>query len=127
MEKITMKNFDKTFASQFAGAWISAWNSHDLDRVLEHYEEDFIFTSPMINSVTGEPSGRLQGKSAVRAYWSQALSRLPNLHFELLDTLLGAGNLTLYYRGHRGFVAETFFFSEGHKVAQAAATYSIAP
>jgi len=34
-----MKNFDKTFASQFAGAWISAWNSQDLDRVLEHSED----------------------------------------------------------------------------------------
>ena len=29
------------FADQFARAWMEAWNAHDLDRVLAHYEEDF--------------------------------------------------------------------------------------
>lgn len=120
-----MHAIDETFARHFAQAWVAAWNARDLDQVLAHYEEDFVFQSPMITVVTGEPSGRLQGKAAVRAYWAAALARLPDLHFELVDVLLGAGCLTLYYRGHRGLVAETFFFDGSHLAVRATAAYSI--
>ena len=76
----------------------------------------------MITAVTREPSGRLQGKTAVRAYWEAALARLPDFHFKLQDVLLGADCLTLYYQWHRGLVAETFFFEGGTKVARATAS-----
>jgi ketosteroid isomerase-like protein len=33
-------------AQSFASSWASAWNAHDLDRVLEHYEDDFEMASP---------------------------------------------------------------------------------
>ena len=120
-----MSRTNEIFARQFAQEWVNAWNAHNLDLVLEHYEEDFVLQSPMITTITGDPSGRLLGKTAVRSYWSAALQRLPSLHFDLLDVLLGADCVTLYYRGHRGLVAETFFFNDGAKVVQAAATYSI--
>lgn len=113
------------FAQAFADEWISAWNAHDLDRVLGHYCDDFEFRSPLIVAIAGEPSGRLQGKTAIRAYWSQALARLPGLRFERVDLLLGAGCLTIYYRGHRGLVAETFFFDGDGRVRQSAACYSV--
>ena len=32
---------EKGFAERFAKEWVAAWNSHDLERVLEHYEDDF--------------------------------------------------------------------------------------
>ncbi len=104
---------------------MDAWNAHDLDQVLAHYQDDFVLQSPMITVVTGNPSGRLQGKAAIRAYWAAALARLPDLHFELQDVLLGAECLTLYYRGHRGLVAETFFFEGGSEAVRAAAAYSV--
>src|SRR5690606_33953186 len=107
---------DEGFARQFGSDWIQAWNAHNIDEVLTHYEEDFIFQSPMITVVTGIPSGRLQGKSAVRAYWSKDLEVLRNLHFELIDILVGSVYLTFYYRGHRDFVAETLFFGSEEKV-----------
>lgn len=121
-----MNTIDASFARHFAQAWVDAWNAHDLDQVLAHYEDGFVFQSPMITAITGEPSGCLQGKTAVRAYWEAALARLPDLHFKLQDVLLGANCLTLYYQGHRGLVAETFFFEGGTKVTRATATYSIA-
>jgi ketosteroid isomerase-like protein len=117
---------DEAFARHFAQAWVSAWNAHDLDQVLAHYEDDFEFQSPMITVVTGLSAGRLQGKAAVRAYWEAALRRLPDLHFQLQDVLLGVDCLTLYYQGHRGPVAETFFFGGGTRVVRATATYSCA-
>lgn len=122
-----MSIIQPAFAQAFADEWIAAWNARDLDRILSHYRDDFEFRSPLIAALVAEPSGRLQGKAAIRAYWSQALARVPTLHFERVDLLLGAGCLTLYYRGHRGLVAETFFFDEEGKVRQSCACYSTLP
>jgi hypothetical protein len=115
----------REFADEFAREWISAWNSHDLDRILSHYADDFEMSSPYIAQIAGEASGTLQGKTAVGAYWKLALTRMPDLHFQLVATLVGARSITLYYRGARGMAAEVFFFgSDGHKVVKAAAHYA---
>lgn len=116
-------NADQT--RTFAEAWVSAWNAHDLERVLTHYRDDFIMESPLIRAVVGEPSGRLQGMSAVRAYWEKALQRLPDLKFELVDILVGARSVVLYYLRHPGrhASAEFFLFDEHGKVTHASAHY----
>jgi ketosteroid isomerase-like protein len=119
-----MSTLSPEFAQRFAAEWIAAWNAHDVERVLAHYREDFELRSPVIISTVGEPSGRLCGKAAIRAYWQLALSRIPSLHFELVDVLVGAGCLTLYYRGHRGAAAETFLFDEAGLVQASTACYS---
>jgi ketosteroid isomerase-like protein len=93
---------------EFAQRWIKAWNRHDLDAVLALFSDDFEFSSPFIREFAGEPSGKLTGKDAVRAYWRIGLSRLPDLHFELVDVLTGVDCLTILYRGHRGLSAEVF-------------------
>jgi ketosteroid isomerase-like protein len=95
-------------AERFAEEWIAAWNARDLDAVLEHYADDFEFSSPYIAVIAGEASCKMAGKTAIRAYWAKALERIPELRFELRDVLAGVGGVTLYYRGHRGAVAETF-------------------
>lgn len=112
------------FAGRFAAEWIAAWNAHDLDRILAHYDDDFTMSSPRIAEIAGEPSGTLRGKPAVGAYWRTALGRVPDLRFELLTTLVGADSVTLYYRGPRGLAAEVFFFDAGGKVTRAAAHYA---
>src|SRR5215467_11570717 len=109
---------DSAFAKRFATEWIAAWNSHDLDRVLSHYANDFEMSSPYIVALVGEPSGTLIGKSAVEAYWRKALSALPDLHFDLISVLVGANSITLYYKGARGrLAAEVFHFDEEQKVS----------
>ena len=95
-ERITV--IDKKFAEHFARDWIDSWNSHDLDRILAHYSEQFEMSSPVIIQIAGEPSGTLNGKEAVGAYWAKALSLIPDLRFELLSTLMGINSITLYYR-----------------------------
>jgi len=112
------------FAERFAKEWVEAWNAHDLDRVLSHYEDDFEMSSPIIVSMVGEPSGTLRGKPAIRAYWTKALAMLPNLRFELLNVLAGVNTVTLCYRGHRGLVAEVFHFGATGKVSKAFAHYA---
>ena len=116
---------DKDFAEHFARDWIDAWNSHDLDRVLSHYSDAFEMSSPFIIQVVGEPTGTLTGKSAVRAYWTSALTRMPDLHFELHDMLVGVNSITLYYKGVRGMAAEVFHFGSDQKVLRAFAHYAM--
>jgi ketosteroid isomerase-like protein len=113
----------REFGENFAKEWIEAWNSHDLDRILSHYSEDFTMSSPYIAQIAGVESGSLIGKPAVRAYWATALQKMPALRFELVQTLIGAESVVIYYRGVRGMTAEVFFFGEDHLVHRAAAHY----
>jgi len=116
---------DEGFAMRFAREWIAAWNSHDLERILAHYEDDFEMSSPIIPVLAGEPSGRLRGKGPVGAYWSKALGKTPDLHFDLVTVLAGVDSVTLYYRGHRGLSAEVLHFSASGKVRAAFAHYAV--
>jgi len=93
---------DRTTAERFAGDWVAAWNSHDLDRILEHYQEGFEMASPLIVRLAGEPSGKLRGKPAIREYWRRALAAAPQLRFELLDVFVGVDSMVIHYRSHRG-------------------------
>lgn len=49
-------------AQQFAKTWIQAWNSHDMNAILNHYSEDIEITTPMIKMALGEGDGSLKGK-----------------------------------------------------------------
>ena len=115
---------EKGFAERFAKEWVAAWNSHDLERVLEHYEDDFEMSSPIIVTLMGEPSGKLKGKAAVGAYWTKALKAVPDLRFELLAALAGTDSVTVYCRGHRGLTAEVLHFGPGGTVRAAFAHYA---
>ena len=116
---------DKTFVEHFANDWIDSWNSHDLDRILSHYSDDFEISSPLILQIAGEPSGTLKGKQAVGGYWTKVLGLVPDLRFELMTTLLGANSITIYYRGARGLAAEVFHFDAAGKVVRAFAHYAV--
>jgi len=113
----------REFAEAFSKEWIESWNSHDLDRILSHYADDFTMSSPYIAQLAGVASGSLAGKAAVRAYWAAALEKMPTLRFELVQTLIGVESVTLYYRGVRGMAAEVFFFGPDQRVIRAAAHY----
>jgi ketosteroid isomerase-like protein len=112
------------FAQHFAREWIAAWNSHDLEAILAHYSDAFEMSSPLIVQLAGEASGTLQGKPAVRSYWSEALARMPDLHFELQEVFVGASSVVIFYRGPRGPGAEAFWFDSEGRVYRAAAHYA---
>ena len=113
----------RQFARRFAEEWIEAWNSHDLERILSHYSDDFVMSSPRIAIVVGDESGVLKGKGAIGAYWKRALELIPELQFELIYFFVGADSLVVYYEGVRGLVAEVFFFDSAGKVIRSAANY----
>ena len=103
----------------FATEWLAAWNAHDLEQILELYEPEFEFSSPVLAKRIPESNGRLRGKAAARAYWSAAFAPGVNLRFEHVATLVGVGSLVIHYRGLRGkLCAEFFEFGASGKVSR---------
>ena len=116
---------EREWAEDFAQEWIEAWNSHDLERILSHYTEDFEMSSPLIIQRTGEPSGTLRGKHNIRPYWEIGLAQQPPLHFQLLEVLVGVSSLVLHYRTASGrLAAEVLTFNEEGQVIKGAAHYN---
>jgi ketosteroid isomerase-like protein len=113
-------------ADELARAWVDAFNRHDLDAVLSHYDEDVEFSSPAVIDVTREHTGTLKGKAAVRDYFERALKKYPDLGFELLHILTGVDSVTILYRSlHRGTLgAEVMTFNDKGKVSHAVVHYA---
>ncbi len=109
-----------------AKAWIAAWNAHDLDSIMSHYEDAVELTSPAAAQLLGIPGGKVVGKSNLRAYFERGLAAYPELHFELEDVLSGVSTLVLYYKNQKGTRTGEFMeLSPTGKVARVVAHYSI--
>lgn len=113
-------------ARAFAEEWIASWNSHDLERILSHYTEDFTMDTPLAAQLLPETGGVVEGKNAIRKYWTLGLSKNPDLHFELIDVLTGIKGITIYYRNttRNKTVAETIWLNDELKGYRAFAYYS---
>jgi ketosteroid isomerase-like protein len=95
-------------AREFAEHWIEAWNSHDLDAIVSHYEDDVILVSPIAAKILHHSSGAVIGKAALRQYFKQGLEVYPDLKFELIDLMWGISSVVLYYINQKGTKAGEF-------------------
>jgi hypothetical protein len=116
-----MTNITPAFARSFAEEWISSWNSHNIDIILNHYSQDFIIESPLAAVLIPTTSGRVIGKDAVREYWTIGLNRNPNLEFKILDVLIGIDGLTIYHEdaATKKRAIEMMIFNEEGEVQKA--------
>jgi uncharacterized protein (TIGR02246 family) len=94
--------FDAAHLAALGRQWIAAWNSHDLERVLALYAEDSEMTSDKIPALGFDASGTLRGKANIGTYWAKALTQLPDLRFELIDTYVSPDSLVVFYQNERG-------------------------
>jgi hypothetical protein len=107
---------------KFAACWEDGWNSHDLDRIMSHYRDDICFRSRKADALVG--TGELNGITALRAYWSKALERQPDLKFTVRDVFGGHNMMVLTYQNQRGtLAAETLYFDRDGMVFRAAACH----
>jgi hypothetical protein len=110
---------DSSFHEAFAQEWIEAWNSHDMKRILSHYDASFEFSSPVLARFIPGSGGRLKGTEAVGAYWSKALAAWPELHFQLIAVLKGVDSVVIHYKGLGGrLCAEFFVFGDNGLVVE---------
>jgi ketosteroid isomerase-like protein len=114
-----------SFARAFAQDWVDAWNSHDLERILSHYDDEMRLVSPVALKLLNNGDGVVQGKAALREYFRRGLDAFPNLHFDLIDVLWGVETIVVYYankvRGNK--TAEVMQMSPAGKVSKVWANY----
>jgi hypothetical protein len=116
---------DEERAREFAGASVQAWNAHDIDRIMTHYEDDVVLVSPVAARILDDPSGTVSGKAALRSYFQRGLDVYPNLKFELLDVMWGLNSVVLYYVNQKGSrTGEYMEFGPTGKVSRVVANYN---
>ncbi len=115
----------KDEAWKLAEHWIAAWNAHDLELIMTHYEDAIELTSPVAAQLLGTPAGKVNGKANLRAYFQQGLEAYPELHFCLEGVFLGVSSVVLLYTNQKGTrTAEFMDLSAIGKVARVVANYS---
>ena len=114
---------DRAQAQEFADAWVSAWNAHDVEQVLAHFADDVVFTSPAAAQLVAGSDGVLRGKAALRDYWAEGLRRIPDLHFTVLEVYAGVSALVINYRNQRDARVSEVLIFDGPLVTQGHGTY----
>lgn len=116
---------DIDFAKKFSEEWIQAWNSHDIEKIISHYEEELEFKSPLIVERYSDPDGIIYKREKLKEYFLIGLTNNSSLTFKLKQVLLGVNCLTLYYQNARGGeTSELFEFNESNKVIRSVSCYS---
>ncbi|HZD33510.1 MAG TPA: nuclear transport factor 2 family protein [Candidatus Angelobacter sp.] len=115
----------KDEAWNLANQWVAAWNAHDLELIMSHYDDGIELTSPTVAQLSGNSDGRVAGKTSLRAYFQRGLEAYPELHFQLEDVLWGVNSVVLYYTNQKGSrTAEFMELSAAAKVARVIAHYN---
>ena len=116
---------NKDEAWNLANHWIAAWNAHDLDLILAHYDDAIELTSPAAAHLLGTSDGKVVGRANLRAYFQRGLEAYPELHFHLEDVLRGVNSVVLYYKNQKGTRTGEFMeLSANGKVLRVVAHYS---
>jgi len=111
-------------AWNLANHWVAAWNAHDLDLIMMHYDDAVELTSPVAAQLLSTSDGKVIGKANLRAYFQRGLSAYPELRFGLEDVLWGVNSVVFYYTNHKGTrTAELMELSASGKVVRVVANY----
>lgn len=107
----------------FVDEWVTAWNRHDVDAVLTHFDDDVVFSSPVAARVIPDSNGVVHGKAALREYWCAALETVPDLHFEIVGVYRGESVLVINYRNESGGLVSEVLEFDGALVRRGHGTY----
>jgi ketosteroid isomerase-like protein len=107
---------------EIARQWLTAFNNHDLEKLLSLYAETAEHFSPKLKIRLPETEGLIRGKSALRSWWQDAFSRLPDLEYR--EQTITANNVRVFMEYLRIVpgeetmkVAEVLEIKEGEIVA----------
>lgn len=114
---------DRERAQSFAEEWVTAWNRHDVDSLLEHFAQDAVFTSPVAASIVEGSNGVIRGKGALRAYWNEGVRRIPDLRFEVVGVYVGIDIVVINFRNQAGNMANEVLRFDGPLVVEGHGTY----
>jgi hypothetical protein len=121
----------KREAEKYAETWARDWNARDLERILDHFDDDVVFSSPKALVAVGHPTVR--GNAALRAYWERALAGIGSLQFTVVRTIWDPDSRELaiiYDRvvdGKSDRAAEILAFGAAGKVVRGEVMYGVCP
>ena len=121
----------RTEAIEYARRWSEAWNRRDIDAVLEHFEEDVVFSSPRALQVVGVPTVR--GKAALGDYWRASQRRIDSMRFTVQRVIWDpqSSELSIIYdrevNGQHDRASEVLYFGKSARVARGEAFYGVIP
>ncbi len=67
--------------SEIARKWLQAFNDHNLEALLELYDDNAEHFSPKLKIRHPETAGLITGKVALRHWWKDAFERIPELQY----------------------------------------------
>lgn len=83
--------------SDIALKWLTAFNSHDLEKLLALYHSDARHFSPKLKIRKPETNGWVSGKDALREWWQDAFERLPSLHYSVTSLTANTERVFMEY------------------------------
>jgi hypothetical protein len=108
----------------FAQGWLNAWNSHDIDEVLDCYADNFIMVSPVVNGITGDGLGLFYAKKDFKVLCLKIFEEIPELKFELIATEIGVRSLSIYYTSQKfKLTIDVFEIEARWKIFKSSITY----
>ncbi len=99
----------KKQALEFANDWIKAWNAHDLEKIISHYDENIEYYSMFLTKLSDNKSGKIVGKKSVKKYLKKGLKAYPNLYFKLENVYFGISTIVIQYISVNNLKASEIF------------------
>lgn len=81
-----------------ANQWMTAFNGQKLDDLLNLYHPNATHYSPKLKNCQPDTKGLIQGKEALRSWWQDGFTRLPNLHYDLERLTASDDRVLMEYR-----------------------------
>lgn len=80
-----------------ANNWIRAWNSGNLEIILDHYTDDVVLYSTAAKRRWNTEDGKLVGKAAIENHFRKAFAEVPDMQLEFMKLLIGTDGVLLIY------------------------------
>ena len=112
------------WGQEFANSWLVAWNSHDVDQILDYYADDLVMLSPVVNEMTGSSEGVRLDKPGLRNMCARIFQEIPELQFSLSAVAVGINSLTIHYTSSEcDMVADVMKFDDRWKITKSHTYY----
>jgi ketosteroid isomerase-like protein len=89
-----------TANKSIAHAWFEAFNTHNLEQLLQLYHDHAEHYSPKLKARQPETNGLIKGKAALRDWWQDAFQRLPTLRYEVIYLIADDDRVFMDYIRH---------------------------
>ena len=80
-----------------AHLWFTAFNAHNLEKLLSLYDENAEHYSPKLNLKFPDTKGLISGKDELQSWWQSAFDTIPTLHYRVTSLTADANRVFMEY------------------------------